>query len=300
MLIIGGQRLRFRGHEGLHIQPPEWAYPGFLDRQSRPGDLADIEVLVKTGSPEDNEPMQIQFDTGDAWRLSVRGERRRFEMIPRDSASPPHWCADTTIHCKQVCLYCAESLLDRESDIPTLRHLVQYPLDQILLVQHLIGAGKGLLLHAAGAIHQAGNQQRGFIFAGISGAGKSTLSQQLKSRPNWRFLSDDRIVARIRKEQVEIHGTPWPGDAFVALNQHCHLDALCFLHQSGSTALRPLTAAAALEYLLPVASIPWYDRQQLHQALDLCSQLLASVPVYELHFQRQDPGLARLLESLEL
>jgi len=296
-LHIGGQRLCFRGHNGLRIQPPAWAYADFISSQPGFDSPADIEILVKTGTPEDGEPMQIRFDTGDAWRLSARGQRRRIEMIPRDTDAQPHWCADTTLHCTEVELYCAESLLDPGQSEPTLRHLVQYPLDQILLVQHLLGAGKGLLLHAAGAIYQTDDHCRGFVFAGISGAGKSTLSQQLKSRPDWQFLSDDRIVTLIQDHQVEIHGTPWPGDASVALNQHCRLDALCFLRQSGTTALKPLTSAAALEYLLPVASIPWYDRAQLHNALDLCAQLLASVPVYELHFQRQDPELTRLLES---
>jgi hypothetical protein len=51
-----------------------------------------------------------------------------------------------------------------------------------------------------------------------------------------------------------------------------------------------------LEQLLPVTSIPWYDREVLPDVLDFCGDLVSSVPAYELYF-RPDPGVVDFLES---
>ncbi len=300
-LEIGGSQLRFHGDGGLLLQPPAWDYPDFIAAPSSNERPADIDIAVSTDTPPVEPLMQPRFDTGDAWRLSGVGDKRRIEMIPRNGNSSPLWCADTDCHYSRIRLYCGDSLLQTDAAGTRVRHLVQYPLDQILLVQHLLGARKGLLVHAAGAVHEvAGTPARGVVFAGISGAGKSTLTRQLKDAPGWRFLSDDRIILRLQRGRVDMYGTPWPGDAHVALNQHAPLKALCFLRQSDHSRLQPIASGKALDRLLPVASIPWFDRSIVNKALALCEQLLTDVPVFELHFQRRDTQLAALLETLPL
>ncbi len=298
-LEIGGSRLCFRGTGGLRIEAPVWDYPDFITPPCAPAQPADIDILIGAGTAPADKRMQACFDTGDAWRLSSTGDKRRIEMIPRIGNRTPLWSADTDSRYTQVRLYCAESLLEAGAEGTRVRHLVQYPLDQILLVQHLLDAGKGLLLHAAGALRRGGTAEaQGIVFAGISGAGKSTLTRQLMDSRDWRFLSDDRMVLRLDNNHVTIHGTPWPGDAHVALNQRARLKALCFLRHSDHSRLLPVSPGKALEYLLPVASIPWFDRSLVNKALDLCEQLLTAVPVYELYFQRRDPQLEALLETL--
>ncbi len=297
-LQIGGQQLCFRGQLGLGIQAPGWSYPDFITDASQQRQQSDIEVLVSQATAPVDDSLQTRFDTGDAWRISNSGTKRRIEMIPRSGPQTPHWCADTDSQFAKVHLYCADHLLDTQVEPQLIQHLVQYPLDQILLVQHLLAARKGILVHAAGAIRNKGSVNQGVIFPGISGAGKSTLTRQLLNNSQWQFVSDDRIVLRTDSEQVNLYGTPWPGDAHVALNRSAPLTSLCFLRQSDHSGLESISKSRALECLLPVTSIPWYDRSLLSNALDLCELVINRTPLYELHFQRHDSQLQSVLDGL--
>lgn len=297
-LHIGGQQLCFRGLSGLRIEPPSWSYPDFISNTPQDHPKPDIEILVSNATAPADDALQTRFDTGDAWRISSAGNKRRIEMIPRTGPQTPHWCADTDTQFANVHLYCADHLLNTDVEPHLIQHLVQYPLDQILLVQHLLAARKGMLVHAAGAIRRQGSHTQGVIFPGISGAGKSTLTRQLLNNSDWQFVSDDRVVLRVDSEQVALYGTPWPGDAQVALNLSAPLTSLCFLCQSDHSGLESISKSRALERLLPVTSIPWYDRSLLSNALDLCEQVINRTPIYELHFQRHDSKLEGVLDSL--
>ena len=63
------------------------------------------------------------------------------------------------------------------------------------------------------------------------------------------------------------------------------MNALLFLRHATSTAIRPLDAASAVEQLLKVASVLWYDGALVNDALSFCEHLLSSVAVYELRFR---------------
>jgi len=110
------------------------------------------------------------------------------------------------------------------------------------------------------------------------------------------MLSDDRMIVRKIDGNFKAYGTPWPGDAGIAVNKSVPLRAMLFLHRGKQNEIRELTPQQALEQLLPVASIPWYDRDVLPDILDFCDDLITNVPSYELHF-RPEPGVVDLLAS---
>ena len=56
----------------------------------------------------------------------------------------------------------------------------------------------------------------------------------------------------------------------------------------GENRVRDINSREAIERLLPVTSIPWYDKEVIPEMLDLCEELISSVPVYELYFK---PGV---------
>lgn len=170
---------------------------------------------------------------------------------------------------------------------------VRYPLDQLLLMNHLAFRG-GLLLHAAGLVLDGA----GLAFPGASGAGKSTLTELLATEiPASSFLSDDRVIVRSADGGFDVHGTPWPGTARVASNASAPLGALLFLAKAPRHGLSRLAPAEALRRLLPVVSCPWYDRVRLPGVLDACGRLAGAVPCYELRFAR-DAGVAALIGGL--
>jgi len=133
---------------------------------------------------------------------------------------------------------------------------------------------------------------------GPAGAGKSTITRLLTEHANMRFLSDDRVVVRRFGSKLSVFGTPWPGDAGVAINESAPLKAVCFLRHAESTGFRELRPEEALEQLLPVVSVPWYQRDLADNALQLCDFLIGRYPVFELAFRPRADELVTVLDNL--
>jgi len=161
---------------------------------------------------------------------------------------------------------------------------VRYPLDQILLMNHL-APRDGLIVHAAGAVVGG----CALVFPGLSGGGKSTLSRLfITAGLGDTLLSDDRVIMRVTQgleesERVTAWGTPWPGDARVARNTGAPLAALLFLTKAQENKVMPLDASSAMKRLMPVVSCPWYDRARSDQVLATCARVVESLPCFELH-----------------
>ncbi|HMK91509.1 MAG TPA: hypothetical protein VK576_00780, partial [Thermoleophilia bacterium] len=131
---------------------------------------------------------------------------------------------------------------------------------------------------------------------GVSGAGKSTLARQFLGTGTDLLLSDDRIILRRSPQGWTAHGTPWAGDAGVAVNAGVPLRALLFLRQSDRNHVTPLAASEALHRLLRVTSIPWFDAAVLPTALDLCDELIGATPSFEFEFL-PEPAAAETLRA---
>ena len=99
------------------------------------------------------------------------------------------------------------------------------------------------------------------------------------------MLSDDRIVAREIDGDFQAYGTPWPGEAGIALNECVPLSSIFFINHGPANRIKEISPQEALARLLPVTSIPWYDREVMEEILTFCEDLISSVPVYELDFK---------------
>jgi hypothetical protein len=111
------------------------------------------------------------------------------------------------------------------------------------------------------------------------------------NRSDLEIVSDDRVVIRRSEGIVLMYGTPWPGEGRMAVRRAVPLSALIFLHQAQKNELRELQPGEVLDQLLPVLSILWFDRPRMEAALQFCSDLVAEIPAYELHFQPQEEAL---------
>jgi serine kinase of HPr protein (carbohydrate metabolism regulator) len=157
---------------------------------------------------------------------------------------------------------------------------------------YILSQEQGLLVHAAGiSMHD-----KGYIFPGRSGAGKSTLARLLASRDTASTLSDDRIIIRKRDNAFKAYGTPWPGEAGIAENVSDQLHGIFFIHHAGENRIKEVSSREALNRLLPVASIPWYDEKPMSDILKTCEDLVCTIPAYELHFT-PDSSVADFLEK---
>jgi hypothetical protein len=110
------------------------------------------------------------------------------------------------------------------------------------------------------------------------------------------FLSDDRIIIRKIGREFLMYGTPWPGDAGYAVNASVPLKGIFFLSKGEENSIRALTPADAIARLMPVASIPWYDREKVELMMTFCDDLLSAIPMYELTFV-PDQAVVSYLET---
>jgi len=139
---------------------------------------------------------------------------------------------------------------------------------------------EGALIHSSGIDFHG----RGYMLSGRSGAGKSTISRKF-ALAGHEVLSDDRIVVRKIDGELRMFGTPWSGEAGIAGNKDLPLHGIFFLHHGVENLIKKITPTEAIERLMPVTSIPWYDKSVLTKVLTFCEEIVSACPAYDLVFR---------------
>jgi len=281
-LTIGIAGITFSIHtadrNALITPPNDPAYESFLLTEKP--DMVDIQVQIFP-APEDF-PKEIElprlFDGDGAWQLFGNESQYMITLNP-DKQTAPLWTIAADPGFTQLTANGNPALIKHLHGRPSMPCPITYPLDQVVLIHHL-AKRQGMIVHCAGLDCQG----RGIIFPGPSGAGKSSVSRLLQSAENVVLLSDDRMVIRKENNRYHMYGTPWAGDAKIAVNRKSRLDAICFLTHAEDNRLTPLAPNQALKRLLPVASLPWYAKEFLPQMLDFCGEVLQQVPTFDLQF----------------
>jgi hypothetical protein len=109
------------------------------------------------------------------------------------------------------------------------------------------------------------------------------------------LLSDDRIIVQRVRGRWMAFGTPWPGDAGIARNCGAPLAGVCLLSKADACRLKPLTPKDALTRLLPVTSIPLFDRERSDAVLSSLASLTAEVPMFELQFAPRQETVTQVM-----
>ncbi|MDA3894652.1 MAG: hypothetical protein PF482_00750 [Desulfobacteraceae bacterium] len=236
-----------------------------------------IRIYLRSDPPPLNLGDTV-FQADASWSIS---EDDSFKWIISHHPDFDHsqWTARFNHEFTEGIVYCGQTMLDRSESRTVLRNPVEYPLDQILMM-HFLARNSGMLIHSAGWRLN----DNGWIFAGKSGAGKSTISNLIVEETGTTFLSDDRIVVRKIGQDFLMYGTPWPGDAGYAVNESVPLKGILFLSKGAENNIRKLNPSDAIARLMPVVSIPWYDREKVELMMDFCDILIGSIPMYELAF----------------
>ena len=276
-LEIGGIAISVTAPEADRIFEPDPAKQGFI-RSVQQGPVA-IQVTMHTEPAPDPESLGMAklFDTGPTWQMH-HGKTGYCMTVKPHPHEPAFWTLITDPDVTQVTAHCGPNLVDTRDKRIRLPNPVTYPLDQILLM-HYLALRQGIIIHAAG---MAVNGQA-VVFAGRSGAGKTSLSRQLQAVDRLRCLSDDRILVRHTDDRLMAFGTPWPGEGGMAENTGAPMQALFFILHGQEPRVTSIDPQTSVKRLLPVASIPWYDREALPRTLEFCEQLATRVPAHDLH-----------------
>jgi len=268
------------------------AYGSFLGSADGRREIIRVEVRLELGDGPLPSDLTEAFDSGDSWTISSDGDSRWLRFCLPQLARRHLWLAQISRDFASVTVYCGDEMIRNAGPAVSVVNPVSYPLDQILLM-HILARHEGALIHAAGVRVDG----RALIFPGKSGAGKSTLSRCLAERDGLELLSDDRIAVRKIGDAFIAYGTPWPGDQGAALNEKAPLAGIFFLRHADADSIVPLEPREAIERLLPVTSVPWYDAEAVSGVLAFCDQLLTHVPAFELHF-RPGAHVAELVEEV--
>jgi len=263
--------------DGLKIvRHSDPAYQGFfMTERAR---STDIVIKIKPDPMPDSRGMKKIFDSGESWSLFRSGNTYVLIFQP-PVFTRPYLMAEMNHAFAQVTIYCSEHLINRIGETITVSNPVQYPLDQIILM-HYLAQRQGALIHAAGLDIDG----CGYVFPGRSGAGKSTLSRQFLGQKEFHLFSDDRMAVRKTAEKFTVYGTPWPGDEGIADNGSSRLSGIFFLSHGNCNRMERINPQKALELLLPVTSIPWYEEESMTKAISFCEDITSHVPSYNLQF----------------
>ena len=257
---------------------PSDSYKSFINPPDAAGMGPRITVEL-TDCPRAGKRVLIPvFRAEDTWTLFRDGSTRVIRY-PSDAAQP--FCEMViTRGWHRIVVHVGKPLIRVNDGESCLTNPFRYPLDQVVLMNLLAETGGGIF-HCCGA----GLNGKGLIFLARSGGGKTTLARLLAQRESFRVLSDDRIVIRGTPKGLRCFGTPWPGMGGMARNEALPLRALFFLVKGPRNRILSVGPAEAIERLLPVTSVPWYDVAAFSRVVSFCGEVVRQVPCYELQFR---------------
>ena len=275
--VTSGQAIRLRIDNPL--------YRSFCSRICQGKKSQNIRVNLSAGRLPALERLEKIFDTNESWAL-FRDKKYRWVSYQPPSHPRPFWIARFDHEVKRVTIFYGPQDAPVRKKRMELRHPICYPLDQLLLM-YFLARRKGILTHAAGVVKKG----RAFLFAGASGAGKSTFSQLLAGARVGKLLSDERMIVREIDGTMQAFGTPWAGTAGIARKGQAPLAGIFILQHGTDNHIEKIGARDALDNLLPMFSIPWYDPDTMPAIIAFAKRLVAKVPAYVMRF-RPEPSAA--------
>lgn len=239
----------------------------------------EISVMLEWDNMPAISGMTMLLNGESSWSVFSQGGGQRVVRLKSPAADMPLWQMHLQRGSNNVVVYCGGSIISNTSTSVAIRNPVAYPADLILMMYTLTDR-QGIIVHSTGISLNG----KGLVFPGVSGAGKSTLTRLFSHLDRVTRLSDDRVILRHIDGKPRMFGTPWLGEAGVCANADAPLNAMLFLRKGPANRINKLSGKQAIERLLPVVSVPWYDPDTLGPIMETCETVVAAVPAYEFEF----------------
>ncbi|MEH7419051.1 hypothetical protein V7266_27875 [Neobacillus drentensis] len=140
----------------------------------------------------------------------------------------------------------------------------------------------GLLVHSSCVLENG----KAHLFAGHSGAGKSTAAKLSYPR---QLLSDEASIVKITPNQVSVFNSPFRSELEAEpFEGNVELASVQILFQALQNQRVKIEKSDALLHLMDKVFFWPQSQEELKKILQLMSQLVKQVPVYELHFQKNN------------
>jgi len=159
-----------------------------------------------------------------------------------------------------------------------------------------------MLVHACGILRNG----KILIFAGPSNIGKTTIARLCSDRQGEVFNDEILLMSRpgVNGKGVIIQNTPIIGDLLPGRNTTAPLRCIFLLKQNNRTAWRYLDKAEAylrfMRQIIGPSCVGNYDKKTAYSIMaDFSSEVVKSIPIYELEFNRDSDTLWRVTDELE-
>ena len=142
-----------------------------------------------------------------------------------------------------------------------------------------------LLIHRSRIILHAsfiGSAWGGLLFSGVSGIGKSTQADLWAAREGSEIINGDRPILGKADGVWQAWGSPYAGSSGYHVQKGLPIAAIAVLEQGSENKARRLSVREAFHRLFPAVTVNNWNRWYVERAIDLVSQLAASVPVFHL------------------
>ena len=166
---------------------------------------------------------------------------------------------------------------------------LKYPFGPIVMYYLTINA-QAVLIHASCIF----DGEKGRIFTGFSGNGKSTMSKLWADEGNL-VINDDRLFIRKMDAGYFVYNTPM---YYIDKPKKTTLDSIHLISHSKENKIKKLSGAIAVTKVMAFCIQNNYDKEYIHNHLDLLSDLCTHVPVYELGFV-PDTSIVNFVKSNE-
>ncbi|MDQ0198767.1 hypothetical protein [Neobacillus ginsengisoli] len=140
----------------------------------------------------------------------------------------------------------------------------------------------GLLIHSSCAIENS----KTHIFAGQSGAGKSTAAKLSYPR---QLLSDEATLVKITPEGVSVFNSPFRSELGADRYEgNIELASIQILYQALQNKRIRLAKSDSFLHLMNKVFFWPHSQEETKAIMSLLTMLVKNVPVYELHFQKNN------------
>jgi hypothetical protein len=279
-LRVGGITVALRGDDDRI----RWDWDGPSRHFLVDSAVPDTDLTVRMAPSPLPGGGELLFDSEAVWRMLRHDGMYRMEFRTPRTGDEPYKTAtfDPT--------FTRGTILLRD-DVKA-AHPLEYPLDEVLIA-NLLGRGRGVELHSCGVIDPEG---KGRLFVGVSGAGKTTTARLWEGVARG-IVSDDRVIVREEDGAMRMYGTPWHGEAELAIATSVPLTAVYLLTQANENVLEELPAAEAVAMLFRCTFPVFHDADALSFTLSFLDRIVSMVPVRRLKFRKERSVVDLVLQS---
>ncbi|MEW6734573.1 MAG: hypothetical protein AB1489_24825 [Acidobacteriota bacterium] len=250
---------------------------------------AEVNITIEWRDKFTESNGQLLFDSGGVWQLYEDGDRLRYQFSSPVFGSSPYKVALFDRSFTEGYVYL------RHDCFPDLHPIypLEYPLDE-LLIMNLLANGRGAELHACGLVDNG----FGYLFIGHSGAGKTTTARLWMEQGDVEVLSDDRIILCEHENRIWMYGTPWHGEAELALSARAPLVRVFFISHGKDNEIKPLSISEAVAHFFACGFPPFHSAAGLNFTLAFFERLACTLPCYQLKFMPDNSAVMFLRNCL--